>query len=198
MKRILFLSFFLGLYLLLPIGEGWGGVSFAQKGAPEGMMNDIRAKYAEAWEMVKQQLQDDITPNKNYMTATLHYVIPACGQTTETLSYYYLLDDNNESGEMAYNLYLVTRKYNVAVRNFYEEYLYDTNTAHCLFVYKKYDIYAGDGIESAEERYYMHDGQIIWKTLSENAQVDEEEETRVKKACYSIMQGFAYVVNHSF
>ena len=52
------------------------------------MMNDIRAKYAEAWEMVKQQLQDDITPNKNYRTATLHYVIPSCGQTTETLSYY--------------------------------------------------------------------------------------------------------------
>lgn len=171
---------------------------FAQKGAPEGLMKEIRAKYAEAWQKANEQLQDDVTPNKNYMTATLHYVVPACGQTTETLCYYYILDSDNESGEMAYCLNLVTRKYNIAARNFYEEYLYDSHTGDCLFVYHKYDIYVKDGVKTAEERYYMQDGQIIWKTVNDYAKSDEEEEVRVKKLCVSLQRGFAYIVNHSF
>lgn len=171
---------------------------FAQKGAPEGLMKEIRAKYAEAWQKANEQLQDDVTPNKNYMTATLHYVVPACGQTTETLCYYYILDSDNESGEMAYELYLVTRKYNIAARQFYEEYLFDPATGKALFVYKKYDSYIGDGTKPAEERYYLENEQVVWRTVSDNAEINNESDARVQKMCYSMRMGFTHVINHSF
>ncbi|MDO4993736.1 MAG: hypothetical protein Q4E32_01890 [Bacteroidales bacterium] len=201
MKRILvFLLFCMGVILLPSLtGRGWGvGLLFAQKGAPEGLMKEIRAKYAEAWQMVNEQLRDNETPNKNYMTATLRYVIPGCGQTNETLCYYYMLDDDNESGEMAYCLYLVTRKYNVAARQFYEEYLYDHKSSKALFVYKKYDSYVGDGTKPAEERYYLDNEQVVWRTVSENAESDSDTDARVQKECYAQRMGFTYIVNHSF
>ena len=109
-----------------------------------------------------------------------------------------MLDDDNESGEMAYCLYLVTRKYNVAARQFYEEYLYDHKSGKALFVYKKYDSCVGDGTKPAEERYYLDNEQVVWRTVSENAESDSDTDARVQKECYAQRMGFTYIVNHSF
>lgn len=170
------------------------GTLCAQKGAPEAVLKDIRARYAEAMSMAQHQRTSEGLEGKNYMTSTLHYVIPGCGPTTETLSMYYLLEESEESGEPCYTPYLITRKYNIAARQFYEEYLYDHATAQPLFVFLKYDTYEAEGAV-AEERYYFADGQVVWKTMNDYAQPDEAS---VSRMCSTLRSAFAYLINHSF
>lgn len=186
MKHLLFV---LGLFCALCVS--------AQKGAPEGIIKDIRAQYAEAQAMAQQQLTTDDWNQQSFTSATVHYMLPGCGPTTETIHYFYLLDDDvDEEGEWtpkSNELYFVTRKYNIAARQFYEEYLFDRSTQHPLFVFYTYDTYDSD--VKAEERYYFHDGQVVWQTV--NGQAEPNEQAMLHQ-CDCLLTAFKLQVNHSF
>lgn len=184
---------------LLPAlaGGEWGEAALlrAQQAAPEALIKNIRARYAEAMSNANQQLAGESMEGKNYSQSTFHYVIPGCGPTTETLSYYYQLNDEPEEDVPTYLLYLVTRKYNVAALQFYEEYLFDPETDKPLFVYYKYDNYDAPDGAAAEERYYMDDGKIVWHTANEYG---DRNDAAVLRACHRLMQAFSYLLNSSF
>ena len=96
------------------------------------ILKSIRAAYAEAKEKIKTT-EAGAAP-RNDVTATLHYMVPATGERTEVFHAWFDLD-TDENGAR-YEPYFITRKYNVAARNVYEEYLFDPGTGLLLFVFR--------------------------------------------------------------
>ena len=117
----------------------------------------IREAYAAALKNVELSKVEGIP--HNYMESSLRYVVPALGETFETLRCYYDQDVETEHWHVVYLPYFLTRKYNFSVRNIYEEYLFDSE-GHLIFVFVKSD--SMDGKEKVEERYYFDsDGTLI-------------------------------------
>ena len=87
---------------------------------------DIRKMYAEA----KQEMEgldklerEGLPPNKTVFSSNFNE--GGTGQTKEVITYYHRLDFDEES-EMAFQRpFFVTRKFNVAAREYYQEFLYD-------------------------------------------------------------------------
>ena len=169
--------------------------AFAQPPAAEAVIKDIRSQYTEAMEKAQRQLTDDNQTEPSYTTSTLHYMRPGCGTTTETLYFFYELEEGKEPGEYRNSLYLCTRRFNVAPRQFYEEYLFDPQTQEPLFVYLRYETYEGENAV-AEERYYFHDGQIVWKIINQYG--DSANEGLIQGTCSALLSAFTYLVNHNY
>lgn len=114
------------------------------------VVKSVRAAYAAAKE--KMKLANGEQSPRNDATATLHYNVPATGPRTTVVHCYFDLD-TDENGAHYYP-YFITLKYNVAVRNFYEEYLFDPESGRLLFAFIQGDTFEGT---KNEERYYYDD-----------------------------------------
>ena len=126
------------------------GSLFAQTGSSD-LVKSVRAAYAAAKEKIKQNNGEDGAP-RNDVTATLHCMVPATGPRTEVFHCYFELDTDEDGAH--YLPYFITRKYNVAARNFYEEYLFDPVPGRLLFAFIQSDTFDGG---KNEERYYYDD-----------------------------------------
>ena len=109
--------------------------------------------------------------------------------------FFYELEDAEDPSYYCNSLYLCTRRYNVAARQLYEEYLFDRTTHKPLFVYLKYDTYQGENAV-AEERYYFHDGQIIWKIVNQYS--ENTDDGLILITCSALMSAFTHLVNHNY
>ena len=128
-------------------------------GEPDGTpstVQEIRKAYAAA----HQEIEDSHHPNvpRNELVENLEYMIPALGTTYETFCCYYRQTMDESDWTTRYQPYFITRKYNLSVRNIYEEYLYDTETGRLLFVFIRTD--NGDDTINEERYYYGPDGLI--------------------------------------
>ena len=132
---------------------------FAWMGGPDGTpstVQEIRQAYAAAHQEIEDSHHESVP--RNELVENLEYMIPALGTTYETFCCYYRQTMDETDWHTRYLPYFITRKYNMAVRNIYEEYLYDTVTGRLLFVYIRTD--NGDDTLNEERYYYGPDGLI--------------------------------------
>jgi hypothetical protein len=121
----------------------------AQAQATPGMKKDvadIRQLYAEAkqeMEGLDKMEREGLPPNKTVFSS--HYNEGGTGPTKEVITYYHRLGYDEET-EMAFQRpFFIIRKFNVAAREHYQEFLYDKE-GNLKFFYEKNP----DG----ETRYY--------------------------------------------
>ena len=128
-------------------------------GDPDPIISSIDDAYQHAKELTKK--------NKslgNEMVTTINYTVRGQGKTTETLHFFYntaegtyLLDDDGDPHFFYYPLYLVTRKYNIGKKKYYEEYLFDSQSQRLLFVSTQ--DYDQNG-KRFDRRFYIKDGSV--------------------------------------
>ena len=126
-----------------------GAIASAQNDAD--VVKSVRAAYAAAKEKIQQRQQEMGEP-RNDAVATLHYNVPATGPRTTVAHCYFDLDTDEDGAH--YYPYFITLKYNVAAREYYEEYLFHPESGRLQFVLIQQDTY--DGTKN-EERYYYDD-----------------------------------------
>ena len=125
----------------------------AQTGKAADQVAKIRARYAEAKQMMANEGEDWMTQNHVVVNAT--YMCPGTGPRNENIQFYFTLDEGDEDSDEIYvrTPYLITRSYNVAPRKFYEEYLYDAK-GHLIFFYSSNDSHESELKD--ESRYYWN------------------------------------------
>lgn len=136
--------------LALVLGTALSLSAAAQNRASD-VVKEVRAAYAAAKEQIKLTSGEDGAP-RNDVTATLHCMVPATGPRTEVFHCYFELDTDEDGAH--YQPYFITRKYNIAARNFYEEYLFHPASGRLLFAFIQGDDFDGG---KNEERYYYDD-----------------------------------------
>ena len=180
---------FIALALLL-------GAVAANAGTPDGTpatVKEIRQAYADAQQQMALSLQEGM--HRNDLETTLRYVVPAVGETVETLRCFYSDPEmDTEVWEVRYHPYFITRKYNVSMRKFYEEYLFDAKTGRLLFFYLKGDVFEGG---QNEERYYFGpEGRISEIIKGERTLSDETVLRRAESLRSSIRTMLETAANH--
>lgn len=133
-------------------------------------INAIRVAYRVAKEQVElnEHAQEQNVPRSD-MEVISHYVIPGCGPTEEVIHYYFKLDEDPEQEILFYNLYFITRSFNIAARKFYQEFLFDENEGRLLFFYQSND--AMDGGRNEIRYYYGKQERVV---SGSNSDLDEE------------------------
>ena len=82
-----------------------------------------------------------------------NYMVSGAGPRHEVITFHLSGDFDEERGSDWYDVYFVTRTYNVGAHQFYEEYLYDNNGAPC-FCYLH-------GTDDADARFYWDGDRLI-------------------------------------
>lgn len=148
----------------------------------------IRAAYSRAKEQIElnNHAEEQNVP-RNDMEVVSHYVIPGCGPTEEVIHYYFILDEDPETGECFYAPFFITRSYNVAARKFYQEFLFDEQNIQLLFFYQSNDAIDGG---TDETRYYYGEKGVN-KSIKGDPEMDEIYAARtaddLKTAFYTLM-----------
>ena len=148
-------------------------------------MASIRAAYRAAKERVElnNHAQEQDVPRSD-MEIVSHYVIPGCGPTEEVIHYYFTLGEDPVLGTPVYNIYFITRTYNIAARKFYQEYLFGDEESGLLFFFQSNDALDGSSDEirfqsndaldgSTDEIRYYYSKNGIHKSINGTAELDE-------------------------
>ena len=165
----------------------------AQQGPAADRVATIRRLYAEAKQLIAQKAQEENT--RNELTVNSHLMVPGCGITEETIHYYFELADGDESDFYSYQPYLITRSYNVAARKFYEEFLYDRQTADLIFAF-----FSGDNMDTGEKdetRYYwgVPPQGLVHEQVKGERNMDEVFASRL---AYDLMEAFHRLRNREY
>ena len=139
-------------------------------------MASIRAAYSTAKEQIalNSHAQEQNVPRSD-MEIVSHYVVPGCGPTEEVIHYYFTPGEDPVLGTPVYNIYFITRSYNVAARKFYQEFLFDGPESELVFFYQQND--ALDGGTDETRYYYGKNG--VHKSVKGTAELDEVFATRL-------------------
>ncbi len=148
-------------------------------------MASIRAAYRAAKERVElnNHAQEQDVPRSD-MEIVSHYVIPGCGPTEEVIHYYFTLGEDPVLGTPVYNIYFITRTYNVAARKYYQEFLFGDEESGLLFFFQSNDALDGSTDEtrfqsndaldgSTDEIRYYYSKNGIHKSINGTAELDE-------------------------
>lgn len=106
----------------------------------------IRKAYATAKADAEKARKGE-DPMLGHMEMTNQHIEPGIGPQKETLHYYYRRTEDMTTGMFYYKPFLITRKYDIAAQDFYEEFLYIDSNEGLNFFFKK-------GGEN-ETRYYF-------------------------------------------
>lgn len=133
--------------------------------AQDAQVEQIRKQYAEAKQKVAdaERLQDEGQPG-NILTVANSYQMPGCGPTSETVHYYYSGRYDEEVSEVIYRPYLITRKFNVAANQFYQEFLLDED-GNTLFFFEK--------MNADETRYYYSANGLVQELIKGQRSMDD-------------------------
>lgn len=139
-------------------------------------MASIRAAYSAAKEQIElnSHAQEQNVPRSD-MEIVSHYAVPGCGPTEEVIHYYFTPGEDPVLGTPVYNIYFITRSYNVAARKFYQEFLFDGPESELVFFYQQND--ALDG--GTDETRYYHGKNGVHKSVKGSAELDEVFATRL-------------------
>lgn len=129
---------------------------------------EIRKMYAAAKDMVEKNGKEG-TPRSDTEIVG-QYVVPGTGPTKEVIHYYYELQTDGELGVPFYQSYLITRKYNVAAREFYQEFLYDKERHELVFAFLQEKLPDGSVNET---RYYWGESGMVHETVKGERLMDE-------------------------
>lgn len=131
---------------------------------------DIREDYAAAKEHIRLMDDPEYPPTNRYQVV-LEKMLCGSGQHKETVTMYFYEDEENEvdiCGKRS--IYFATVSYNFAIRDYYEEYLYDKD-GNVKFIYVK-DINSDDWSE-VEYRFYLDKKGVIKTTVKRKKQGEE-------------------------
>ena len=106
----------------------------------------IRKAYATA-KADADKAQKGSDPRLGRMVITNSHVEPSIGPQKETIHYFYRRAEDQTTGMFYYKPFLITRKYDIAAQDFYEEFLYIDSDEGLNIFFKK-------GGEN-ETRYYF-------------------------------------------
>lgn len=129
---------------------------------------DIRKMYADAKDLVEKNGKGN-TPRSDTEIVS-QYVVPGTGPTKEVIHYYYELQTDEDLGVPFYQSYLITRKYNVAAREFYQEFLYDKKSHELVFAFLQEKLPNGSANET---RYYWGESGMVHETVKGERLMDE-------------------------
>jgi len=105
----------------------------------------IRKAYATA-KADAEKAQKGTDPVLGHMEISSRHIEPGTGPQKETLQYYFRRVEDQVTGMYRYKPFLITRKYNIAAQDFYEEFLFIDSDEGLNFFFQK----SGDN----ETRYY--------------------------------------------
>ncbi len=159
--------------------------AYAQKTAAEkACVAEVRKMYQEAKAMMAENDKHEETQND--MVVTVSSMEPAVGGQVVNYHYYFNIDYSEEANQYVSKPYFVTKKFNVTVRNYYLEYLYDPDSVTLRFVFAKWQDYSG---ETVEERYYFDkDGRMVWYQVKNTDEVQSADD--LKHQSDRILNGF--------
>ena len=129
---------------------------------------EIRKMYAAAKDLVEKNGKGN-TPRSDTEIVS-QYVVPGTGPTKEVIHYYYELQTDEDLGVPFYQSYLITRKYNVAAREFYQEFLYDKKSHELVFAFLQEKLPNGSANET---RYYWGESGMVHETVKGERLMDE-------------------------
>ena len=129
---------------------------------------EIRKMYADAKDLVEKNGKGN-TPSSDTEIVS-QYVVPGTGPTKEVIHYYYELQTDEDLGVPFYQSYLITRKYNVAAREFYQEFLYDKKSHELVFAFLQEKLPNGSANET---RYYWGESGMVHETVKGERLMDE-------------------------
>lgn len=159
------------LFLLLALVWSTGA---AQDGLPKSV-KEIRQLYADTQEAIARM--DEEEHLRAQMTTTVQRNMPGSGIRKETVTTFFEEYDDSVDGiefNPDYRPFFVTRKYNVAARKFYEEYLFDAETGTPVFIFLQGDSMEGDG-KKDETRYYFGPLGKLSESIKGERLLDEQE-----------------------
>ncbi len=134
----------------------WDGSRFVK---PEKKINNvttIRNEYNE----VKKHISDTKAKVYDKTVTTSKKQVAAIGEQTRTYTLYH------NAGKLVF----ATQQFNVAARNYYDEYLFDKN-GKLRFCYRRFPTYDGDTVEL---RFYFENGRLI-KSLIKVKKAGEQQ-----------------------
>lgn len=129
---------------------------------------EIRKMYADAKDLVEKNGKGN-TPRSDTEIVS-QYVVPGTGPTKEVIHYYYELQTDEDLGVPFYQSYLITRKYNVAAREFYQEFLYDKKSHEVVFAFLQEKLPNGSANET---RYYWGESGMVHEAVKGERLMDE-------------------------
>ena len=129
---------------------------------------EIRKMYADAKDLVEKNGKGN-TPRSDTEIVS-QYVVPGTGPTKEVIHYYYELQTDEDLGVPFYQSYLITRKYNVAAREFYQEFLYDKKSHELVFAFLQEKLPNGSANET---RYYWGESGMVHEAVKGERLMDE-------------------------
>jgi len=151
----------------------------------------IRAAYSAAKEQMELNSHaDEMNVPRSDMEISSHYIIPGSGPTEDVIHYYFTMDDDPETGSYVYKPYLVTRSFNIAARQFYQEYLIDKES-RLLFFFQSNDAIEGG---TAETRFY-YGKHGVHKAVKGDATLDEELCIR---SAQELISAFGLIMNNDY
>jgi hypothetical protein len=171
---------------------------YAQCGWAQNTVASIRQRYAAIKEQIAKSDKDEYF--KQYYHVEASHNLPATGPHKEDVYMYFDEKESNEDRIYAeHSLKFVTTKYNYAVREYYEEYLYDAD-GNVAFIYAVQPwLTLGDSTDGMdyEFRYYFSKGKllqtIVKKSVSGKGQfVEEYSGATVKEQYRNIYQNYLY------
>ena len=133
--------------------------------ATKARVTDIRETYRKALADINTVQKEEDVP-KNDALISLRLIRPAAGVSSETLEFYAEVQEDSVKGSQN-EAFFIRRSYNVAARNFYNEFLFDRATGDLLFAYVRSSSEDQPNIK-VEDRYYFSNGSLvpIWHTTT--------------------------------
>ena len=171
-----------------------------QWGWAQNTMASIRQRYADMKEYINTHNGTNDNDGAEWMECyhvEARHFLPATGGHKEDVYMYFGEKENpNDLIYAQHFLKFVTTKYNYAVREYYEEYLYDED-GNIAFIYALQPWLDIDGDKDLdyEFRFYFNKGKLIntivkKSPIGENNFVEEYSGTTVRKAHQEFYQGF--------
>lgn len=130
--------------------------------AQNAQVANIRKMYAEAKQRMADKKKAEVPPDETVVTS--NYMAPGAGPIKDVTHYYYSGEFDENLGNVYYTPYFMTRSYNVGVRNYYEEFLYDKEGSLVFYFCKS---------QNDETRYYWGAGGFFHEDIKGQKQMDE-------------------------
>ena len=158
--------------------------------AAKARVTEIRQMYAKAKAKIEQNEQSErlLIPRED-MLITTFCNMPGTGPKREDIHYYFLNQADGDEMIVYFQPYFITRKYNVAAREFYEEYLYDHERRQLVFAFLR-GIDIDDG-KPWEVRYYWGENGLV----HESGKVSEAPANDVVAKSRDLVDAFGFLMN---
>ncbi|MBR5083428.1 MAG: hypothetical protein IKX33_02420 [Prevotella sp.] len=148
-------------------------IACIQCGWAQNTVESIRKRYADIKELIREKTgeeesyTDGATFTQCYKVEAAHW-LPATGGHKENITFYFDEKENeNDEVYASHFLTFVTTKYNYAVREYYEEYLYDPDGKIAfIYAYLPYEYIEDTGSPNdvpvqLEYRFYFNNGKLL-------------------------------------